>query len=381
MEQSLKKAHPSGVTVKLPAKRVTTPATVSKSSQKFTALSATKKMAPLRLVSRSPAPATQPAPARASAVRKAKDKPIQNKQAKYTQTSVKLHPNAKAPVRIFQIYYDDWHEPLLDQEFVPYDNRGVQSELFEFKVFEQLAKSARISGAKYWGALSWRFAEKTGMSGKELLDTVAAKPGFDVYYCNPFPENEAVYHNTWIQGEPSHPAFLELAKSFFEAAGLPVEQLTSIQVSGRFTAANYMVGNPAFWQAYLLFVRRALGNAERRMPANMRALLHSRIADQHSFHFGATYVPFIVERLLGTFLSTEGAHLKAFKIPLPEREKTLNVHQRLLREMKDVAHKTKSNWLAAVWMNYRSLYMTQTNGREWSQKHLRNITPTDLKFG
>lgn len=71
-------------------------------------------------------------------------------------------------------------------------------------MFEQLAKSARISGAKYWGALSWRFGEKTGMSGRKLLNTVAAKPGFDVYYCYPFPENEAVYHNTWIQGGPFH---------------------------------------------------------------------------------------------------------------------------------------------------------------------------------
>lgn len=66
---------------------------------------------------------------------------------------------------------------------------------------------------------------------------------------------------------------------------------------------------------------------------------------------------------------------------LPAREKELNVHQRMLREMKDVAHRTKSNWLAAIWMNYRALYLTQTNGRDWSQKYLRAITPMDVKFG
>ena len=295
--------------------------------------------------------------------------------------SVAPHPNSDQPIRIFQIFYDDWHEQLLDPEFEPYDNRGIQSELFEFEVFEKLAQSKRTSGAEYWGALSWRFSEKTGMSGKELLAAIAANPGYDVYYCNPFPANEAVYHNTWIQGEPSHPSFLALAQSFFEAAGLPVAQLKAIQVSDSFSASNYLIGKPAFWDAYLLFVRRALGNAERRMPANMRALLHSKIADQHSFHFGATYVPFIVERLLGTFLATDGAGLKAFKLALPAREKELNVHQRLLREMKDVAHKTKSNWLAAIWINYRALYLSQTNGREWCQKYLRSITPAEVKFG
>lgn len=291
------------------------------------------------------------------------------------------HPNAKSSVRIFQIYYEDWHEQLLDPEFVPYDNRGVQSELFEFEVFEKLIHSAQTKGAQYWGALSWRFGEKTGMSGKELLATIEANPGFDVYYCNPFPANEAVYHNGWVQGEPSHPSFLALSKAFFEAAGLQTDRLSLIQVSGSFSASNYMVGSPAFWDAFVLFVRRALGNAQRKMPANMRALLHSKVADQHNFHFGATYVPFIVERLLGTFLATDGAGLKSHKFPLPAREAELNVHQRLLREMKDVAHKTRSNWLAAIWMNYRALYLTQTNGREWCQKYLRSITPAEIRFG
>jgi hypothetical protein len=48
--------------------------------------------------------------------------------------------------------------------------------------------------------------------------------------------------------------------------------------------------------------------------------------------------------------------------------------------MKDVAHKTKSPWLAACWVNYRNLYLSQTNGAEWCKRYLRNITPTEVKF-
>jgi hypothetical protein len=91
-------------------------------------------------------------------------------------------------------------------------------------------------------------------------------------------------------------------------------------------------------------------------------------------------VPFIVERLLGLFLRTEGRDLKAFKYSLPGLERELNVHTKLLREMKDVAHKTKSPWLAACWVNYRNLYLSQTNGAEWCKRYLRNITPTEVKF-
>ena len=284
-------------------------------------------------------------------------------------------------VRIFQIFYEDWHKQLLDPAFEPYDNRGVQSELQEFAVFEKIARSEKVRSAKFWGAVSWRFTEKSGLTGKAWLEAIDAHPGHDVYYCNPFAGNEALFHNVWSQGEPSHPSFLTIARAFFEAAGLPLERLTAIQPSRTFSAANYFAGTSSFWKGYLNFTRRALETAEANMPPHIKVALHSGGADPQGFHHRATYVPFIVERLFETYLATEGAGLKAFKVPLPEREKALNVHQRLLREMKDVAHKTNSKWLAACWVNYRNLYLYQTNGREWCDKYLRSITPADVQFG
>jgi hypothetical protein len=79
-------------------------------------------------------------------------------------------------------------------------------------------------------------------------------------------------------------------------------------------------------------------------------------------------------------MKTSGKGLKPFKISLPERERELNTHLKLLREMKDVAHKTKSAWLVACWVNYRNLYLQQTMSKEWCDKYLRNITPNDIKF-
>jgi hypothetical protein len=51
-----------------------------------------------------------------------------------------------------------------------------------------------------------------------------------------------------------------------------------------------------------------------------------------------------------------------------------------LREMKDVAHRTQSAWLAACWVNYRNLYLSQTNTKAWCEKYLRVITPTEVRF-
>jgi hypothetical protein len=117
------------------------------------------------------------------------------------------------------------------------------------------------------------------------------------------------------------------------------------------------------------------------MPPALRDLMHSPLADDRNLHAGATYLPFIVERLLPIFMRTEGKDFQAHKIALPERERELNVHMKLLREMKDVAHKTQSAWLAACWVNYRNLYLSQTKGKAWCEKYLRAITPTEVRFG
>ncbi len=302
--------------------------------------------------------------------------------AKLESNLAKQPPRAlNSPIRVFQIYFEGWQRELLDPAFYPLDNSRGSSELMEFNVFEQLQKNAATQGASLWGALSWRFGEKTGMAGSELVKQVVDHPGYDVYFCNPHPYNEALYHNMWLQGEISHPNFLELVTAFFNAAGLDAKELKEIQPSSSFSAANYFIASAKFWDKFIPFIKKALVTADKRMPPAVRDLLHSKVADDKGLHAGATYIPFIVERLFIAFMRTEGKDLKAFKVMLPERERELNVHLKLLREMKDVAHRTKSAWLAACWVNYRNLYFSQTNGKEWCEKHLRAITPTEVLFG
>lgn len=304
------------------------------------------------------------------------------------KTEPKLEQNlAKKPagslqssLRLFQIYYEPWQKELLDPNFAALDNSKNKSELMEFSVFEQLSKSDYVKGAELWGALSWRFTEKTGMSGADWVKNIQANPGCDIYYCDPYPVNEALFHNMWTHGETCHPQFLALCQAIFQVAGLPAEELTSVSPSNEFSAANYFVGSPKFWAAYLPWVAGILSAANKKLPPKVRDLMHSKQADDRDLHNGATYVPFIVERLFPIFMRTAGKSLKSFKITLPERERELNVHLKLLREMKDVAHKTKSAWLVACWVNYRNLYLTQTNTKEWCNKYLRSITPTDIKF-
>ena len=286
----------------------------------------------------------------------------------------------KSDLRIFQIHYESWQKELLDPLFIALDNSKSTSELLEFDVFVRLFKSEYINGAKLWGALSWRFAEKTAMSGRDLINAIQANPGYDVYFCNPIPENEALYHNMWLQGEVSHPQFLALVQEIFKVTGLPLDTLIAIESGESVSAANYFVGTPRFWQAYLVWVQNILTVANKKLPPKIRDLMHSSVADDRNLHGGASYVPFIVERLFPLFMKLHSDQIKGFKILIPEREKELNVHVKLLREMKEMAHKTRSAWLAACWVNYRNLYLMQVKGKDWCQNYLNKITPIEIKF-
>ena len=285
----------------------------------------------------------------------------------------------ESDIRIFQIYYESWQKELLDPAFASLDNANTTSELLEFDVFRRLASSAYVKDAKLWGALSWRFAEKTGMAGQDLLKVILNNPGFDVYFCNPVPENEALYHNLWLQGEISHPQFLSLIEAFFKAVQLPTEELIGIESDVLSSAANYFVATPKFWAIYLPWVQNVLTLANKKLPPKTRDLLHSSLADDRGLHGGANYIPFIVERLFPLFMKLHQSTLKGFKVALPERDRELNVHLKLLREMKEISHKTKSAWLAACWVNYRNLYLTQLRGKNWCQQHLASITPKEIR--
>lgn len=318
------------------------------------------------------------------------DRPPQNK--KIAEASAPILAKTSAPskavpavamrsdVKIFQIYYEAWQKDLLDSAFAAIDNSKFPSELRELDVFSRLVDSEYVKGAKLWGALSWRFSEKTGWTGSDLMKEINAFPGFDIYFCNPEPEYEALYHNLWLQGVPSHPKFLEVSQAFFRAVGLPLEFLTSIEPISATSSANFFIATPQFWALYLPWIKSLLNTANKKMPADMRDLLHSSAADDKNLHGGATYVPFIVERLLPIFLKTVGSSLKAHKCNLIEPLKKMDVHLRLLREMKDVAHRTNSPWLAACWVNYRNLYLTQTKGAQWCKTYLRQITPEKITF-
>lgn len=281
-------------------------------------------------------------------------------------------------VKVFQIHFKGEQAHHLDDAFTHYDNAGVESETHEFAVFQKLHNSPLTRGLRHWGAVSWRFHEKTGLDGQALLSLVDANPQVDVFYMNPYPYNEAIFQSGWMQGETTHPEFLYLAQRFLVAAGFDANEVLRIDNSASFSSANYFVGTPAFWNAYIPFIKKALQTADKNLAAEDAQRIHSPEADVKSLHHGSTYIPFIVERMFALFMRTEGAHLKARKIPLPAQEtKTMNEQLQSLRLLKDAAVKKKSMDLYDVWANYRNLYCQIAFKPFWAKKYLASLNPKD----
>lgn len=275
-------------------------------------------------------------------------------------------------VKIHQVFYKDDQKLFLDAAFSPLDNSAHNDETLEFGVFKRLYGDGAFEEAEYFGALSWRFTEKTGLTGQALIEIVRSNPDVDLFYMNPFPHNEAIHQSLWLQGETAHPGFMEVCTAFFEAAGLEPRDMYRFSPSSEFSACNYFVARPAFWKAYIPFVDRCLEKADTGMPPELCKRMHSAEADWKGIHKGATYVPFIIERLLPSFLkSPEGRTLRTQKIPLPAREAKLNDDLRELREMKDVAILARSSRILDMWRDKREAYCHIYYSKAWCERNLK----------
>ena len=240
----------------------------------------------------------------------------------------------------------------------------------------QLSLDPAVRKSPYWGLLPSDFMQRTGLTGETLRLAIAAKPGFEVYFCHAHPELEAVYHNPWLQAEVTHPNFLLLAREFLKAAGLSDAPLDTLTPSALFATGHLVVATPEFWDDYLEFIDQAVTKAQAGLGKTARMALFEEPLQTGKF----SYLYLIVARLLGIFLTLKDRPGKSCKLVLPT-EKDLNVHLRLLREMKDAAIVQKSRWMTACWANYRALYFAQTLGKPWMKTNLPAISPKSLRLG
>lgn len=212
-----------------------------------------------------------------------------------------MQKNASA-YDIYQIYYTKTQKPLLDPDFKPYDNSNSSSpELREYAVFKALYDAGFHKKNNYLGAFSWKFKQKTALTGIKFIKFMHSHPGYDVYFINPYPKH-IKFQSTWEQGEKNHPEMIRITQFILDELHYPIK-LTDIKNDARTTAyCNYWVGNEFFWEKYMAFTLPIYNYILYESPLEIRRMFLIQQADKIT---DAPFFPYIFERLFSLLLVTE----------------------------------------------------------------------------
>lgn len=202
-------------------------------------------------------------------------------------------------MKIHQIYYSSETKEQCDEAFIPYDNsQSKEPEWREYAVFREHYLNNAHKKTKYCGILSWKFNQKTNISGKEFLTFIENNPGYDVYFINPWPDLADVFNNVWQQGEIWHHGLIMKTQKIFDRLGYNID-LSAVRNDERDTLyCNYWVGNADFWERYMEFTLPVYNELKYRLTSSEYHQFHK--TDQQAS--GASVIPYIMERMFSTLL-------------------------------------------------------------------------------
>ena len=200
--------------------------------------------------------------------------------------------------KIHQIYFKANQLSELDPAFIPFDNSAcAYPDEREYYVFRTEFEAGRIAPDGYTGYVSWKFGEKTGLTGQAFIDFMRANPGHDVYFVNPYPM-EIFLGNVWQQGDHRHPGLMGVAQAIFAEAS-PGFDLAQVPRSLRATAfCNFWVGNKRFWAEFMAFCRPIYDHIQSGLTPEFKMAFESQADPFRS----ASYFSFLFERLFTTFI-------------------------------------------------------------------------------
>ena len=166
-------------------------------------------------------------------------------------------------IEIYQIYFKDELKEHLDPAFVPMSNiDNPRPHLREWCKWDREHEGVLAKDVDLWGYVSWKFKQKTGLTGTQALDFINANPGHDVYLFNPCIVNEAVFANSWEQGDIHHPNISDIGNRFLRKLGYDYNVNEYIIDRRKNVFANYVIGNRKFWTGFMEFSRKLFIEAD-----------------------------------------------------------------------------------------------------------------------
>lgn len=198
-------------------------------------------------------------------------------------------------LEIYQAYYEPEQIPFLEPDFIPYDNTNDNKVLLEYAMWKTI-HIAKKNTDSYWGVLSWRWRQKTGLHSHFFKEWILANPGYDVYHLDPY-INFINFKNLWIQGDKCHEGMIDYINRLLPKLGYNFNMEDFEYTADNFGTCHYFIGNDKFWTKYLNFLDKVI-DITKSDPQ-----LNKYMFETETMYRGKGQVnfPFIVERLFGLF--------------------------------------------------------------------------------
>jgi hypothetical protein len=263
--------------------------------------------------------------------------------------------------KIFQIYYKPEQKAELDPDFIPYDNtENPKPKLREWYVWDKEYEKLSKEDIEYWGFLSPKFKHKTNLIGQQAHEFINANPNYDVYLFNPCIANEAIFINSWEQGDIHHPNISLIGNTFLKKIGHQNPNVREAMTDRATSSlANYIIGSKYFWDKFMTFSRQIFTEAE--LDKEFNHMVFGEGLGNYSHDLSLPIFPFLLERLVTPFFHMSQMKVMSYR----HTEQTLHpkynpyiAELNALGDLKVLANKYSSHELLNVWLFYRNQFIS-----------------------
>lgn len=202
---------------------------------------------------------------------------------------------------LYQICYQDDHLEFLDPNFIILDNReNLRPDWREYWPIRNYIIEADFDEEGYYGFISPKFTQKTGLSGSAVQLFIKNKPEIDVFTFSPQADMGAFFLNVFEQGEIFDPGFLATTQELMNNLGYSIDLNSLIMDSRHVVFSNFIIARPTFWRKWFFLCEKIFKLAE-----SSNSELAKKINSPTSYPGSVPRKVFIIERM-ASFLLCSG---------------------------------------------------------------------------
>ncbi len=204
----------------------------------------------------------------------------------------------KSEIFIYQIFYDDATEKLLDPGFIPLDNRhNVRPDWYEYWPIRSALLSGGFPENALIGFFSPKFKQKTGLTSNEVIRFMREGEA-DLYNFSPYFDQSAFFYNVIDQAVANHGQVNEVFHSAIDLMRLNQPESVLVHDSRTVIFSNFFVAKYPVWEQWLSACERLFYEAE----YGSSELSHLLIRSVRHATYDAPLKVFIIERVISFLL-------------------------------------------------------------------------------